>query len=195
MWSASDPEKRSRIIKQLIDGDKGFNEICDLVGMGRQTLNVYLKYLVREKYIKRTRQGKSVIYSIERDHPYVLSLLNRVRILRKIKLSGLDAEEFLMQWIRSIEFAFLNVIQDYIQMGAGVTELKSRAGGHTRPIEKFLEEHLSDMSEVYQFYGEFLSDRIRRGEIEPEKMWTARNQLLSRIKKDRALRAKKAKHA
>lgn len=183
MWNASDPEKRKRIIKQLIDGDKGFNEICELVGMGRQTLNIYLKYLVREKYIKRVRQGKFVIYSLEINHPYVLSLLGRVRILGRIELQSLDAGEFIKQWISSIEFAFLNVLQCYIQIGIGSKKLKSVAGGSTRPIEKFLEEYLMDMSEVCQFYGEFLSDKIQRGEIEPEKMWSERNQLLARLKK------------
>ena len=182
VWKASDPEKRSRIVKQLIDGDKGFNEICGLVGMGRQTLNIYLKYLVQEKCIKRVRHGKYVIYSLERDHPYVLSLTGRVQSLGRINLSSLDAEEFLTQWISSIEFAFLNVVQDYIQLGMGVTELRSVAGGPTRPVDSFLEEHLSDMSEVCQFYGEILSDRIRCGELEPEKMGIARSQrLASRI--------------
>jgi len=43
--------------------------------------------------------------------------------------------------------------------------------------------HLSDM-EVCQFYGEVLSERIRRGELEPERMLDARNQLLERLKKE-----------
>ena len=186
IWHAVDHEKRRKILKQLVEGDKSFNELYEAVGLGRQTLNVYLQFLVHEKCIKRVRKGKYVIYSLEKNHPYVLPLLERVRVLGEIDLKCLDAEGFLAQWLNSIEFAFLNVVQYYITLGVGIKEVRSKAGGDYQPIEKPLREYLSDMNEVCQLYGEFLSERIRGGELKPERMWIVRDKLLEKLKKDRS---------
>ncbi len=187
-WEASDLEKRNKILRLLIEGGKCFNELYEIAGMGRQTLNIYLKYLVREKYIKRKRKGKFVFYSLDINHPDVLSLLERERKLNDIDFSSFDATRaryFLTSWLNSLEFAFLNIVQYYIQVGmGGLPELEKITGGPQGPIEQLMQEYIFDMNEVCQLYGELLSKKIQSREIKPEMMLTARHQLLERLKND-----------
>ena len=189
VWEASNLEKRNRILKQLIEGGKCFNELCELVGMGRQTLNIYLKYLVKEKCIKRVRQGKFVFYSLEINHPDVLSLLERYRILGEIDFSRFDAASaryFLARWLNSVESTFLNVVEYYIYVGMReLPELKNIVeGSHNRPLEELIQEEIFDMNEFCRLYGELLSKKIQIRDIKPEMILIARNQLLERLERD-----------
>ena len=127
-------------------------------------------------------ENERKIYAVERDNPFVGELLGRLRIRGKVELNGLSAGEFLAVWLSSLEFAFLNVISYYIAVGRGVEEVRSIAGGASLPMERLLAVSLSDMVEVCQFHGEVLSERIRRGELEPDRIWDAINQLQERMR-------------
>ena len=195
-WKPSNLERQKAILMKLWMGDLSFTELLKSLKRGkmswsRQTLTVYLQAMIEEDRVKRVGLGKRKIYAIERDSPFVGELLGRLRVMGKVELNGLSAGEFLTQWLNSLEFAFMNMIPYYIAVGRGVEEVRSIAGGASLPMEQLLAGYLSDMNEVCQFYGEVLSERIRRGELEPERMWDARDQLLERLKKDLSWRSKK----
>jgi len=189
VWEASNLEKRNKILRLLIEGGKYFNELCEIAGMGRQTLNIYLKYLVREKCIKRERKGKFVFYSLEINHPYVLLLLERERKLNEIDFSSFDAERasnFLIRWLNLLEDIFLVVVHDYIEIGEwGVPEVKKYAGEYLQLLEQDIVENISFMNEACRLYGELLSKKIQIGDVNPEMILAAKTQLLERLKKDR----------
>ena len=190
-WRANDPKKQKAILMKLVERDRSFTELYDILGRGtgkgwaRQTLTLYLNKLVQMKCIKkvpRVKGGKRKIYSLERDHPYVMELLGRLRIIGTIYLAELDERELLEHWLNSIRFAFVNVVGYYIAVGKGAEEVRSLGDGATLPIEKLLEEYLSDMVEVCQYGGEVLAERIRRGEFDLERVWEERDRLLEKVK-------------
>ncbi len=188
VWKVDNPERRKTILMQLMSGEKRFTELYNAikqessVGWAKQTLNLYLKALVEEGCVKRVKIGKSVTYSLERDHPYIGQMLGNVLIHGRIELSKLDERSLIENWIGSIKFTLLNVIQDYMFIGRGKEELKSLSSDATLPIGHFLDEHLSDMSEVCRFYGRVLAKGIGDGSLDPERVWDERNRILKEIK-------------
>ncbi len=186
-WNPSNMERQKAILLKLWTGDLSFTELLKSLRRGkmswsRQTLTVYLQGMMEEGRIKQVPRGKRKIYAVEKDSPFVAELLGRIKVRGKVELNSLNAREFLAEWLSSLEFAFLNLVPYYIAVGEGVERVKSIAGGASLPMEPFLAEYLSDLVEVCQFHGEVLSERIRRGELEPERMWDAINQLQERIR-------------
>ncbi len=186
-WNPSNMERQKAILMKLWTGDHSFTELLKSLKRGkmswsRQTLTVYLQGMMEEGRIKQVPRGKRKIYALEKDSPFVRELLGRIRIRGMVELNGLNAKEFLAEWLSSLEFAFLNVIPYYIAVGRGVERVRSIAGGASLPMERLLAVSLSDMVEVCQFHGEVLSERIRRGELEPDRIWDAINQLQERMR-------------
>ena len=191
-WSADNPDRQKSVLFLMSEGDKSFTDLYKNLhslaharrakGWARQTLNLYLKELVKKGCVKRVQRGKREIYSLVKDHPYVMELLGRVRIGGRINLSQLDECDFIEDWINIMKFGLLNIIQDYLTIGRGYYELKKRGDGSILPIEQFIEDHFSDMSEICQFYGAVFAERISRGELDPQKIWDFRNKLLEEIK-------------
>jgi len=188
VWRADTPERRKTILTQLMGGEKRFTDLHraikqeSRVGWAKQTLNLYLKALVEEGCIKRVKSGKSVTYSLNRDHPYVGQVLGNVLVRGSIKLSELEEKSLIEEWIGSIKFNLLNILQDYMLLGTGKEELRSLSSGATTPISHFIEGHLSDISEICRFYGRVLAKGIENGKLDPEKVWDERNRILKEIK-------------
>lgn len=188
MWKADTPERRKTILMQLMGGEKRFTELHSAIkqesriGWAKQTLNLYLKALVEEGCVKRVKSGKSVTYSLERDHPYIGQMLGNVLIHGRIDLLELDERSLIEEWIGSIKFTLLNVIQYYMLIGKGKEELRNRSSGATMPIGHFLEEYLSDMFGVCRFYGKVLVKGIGDGSLDSERVWDERNRILEEIK-------------
>ena len=100
----------------------------------------------------------------------------------KTELKSLSEKALLDLWIESVKFALLNVFQIYMKMGEGHERLKSRGTGASIPIEKFLNEYIADLVLVCRSYGGFLVEGIKIGNLDPERIWEARNELLEEIK-------------
>jgi len=190
LWTADDPAREAAIIRVLCEGDKGFMEIFNGLklgkrGWGRQTLNLYLKELTLKGCIRRVRRGKREIYSLDVNNPYVRKVIGRVRIRGRVELNRLNEGEYVSDWLNSIEFAFLNVMQDYVYIGRGQKQLKSLGDGRTVTVEDVLRSHLSDMVEVARIYGQLLAERIARGELDLEELWRIRDGRLRQILEQR----------
>jgi len=178
-WNAGNRDRQKELLIKLSKGDRSFTELYVSLknSWARETLNVYLKGLVREGYIRKVPRGKRKIYSLERAHPYVIELLERVDIRDLYEI--ISERELIDDWIESMKFSLLNLIQYYIQEGEGVRTLKSWGNGiDTIPIEHYLSGHLSDLVEICKYYGEFLADGIKYGDLNSKIVWEARNEIL-----------------
>lgn len=186
-WRAENPAREAAIIRILYGGDKGFNEIREESKIGRKkwgkrTLSLYLDSLMEKGCIKQVKHEKRMIYSLNKDNDYVMQILGHVRVCGLIDLTKLNEEEFVTDWLNSIKFTFLNVLQDYMVIGEGVKELQRKEDRYTISIERIMEAHLSDMIETTRKYGQSLVQRIERKELEPNKIWGIRNRLLDDIR-------------
>ena len=125
-WNAGNIDRQKELLIKLSKGDSSFTELYESLknSWARETLNVYLKDLVRKHYIRKVPRGKRNIYSLERDHPDVKELLERVDIRELYKIKS--ERELIDDWIESMKFSLLNLIQCYMQIGEGVKTLTSR---------------------------------------------------------------------
>lgn len=188
-WKAGNINRQKELLIKLSKGDRSFTELYESLknSWARETLNVYLKDLVRKHYIRKVPRGKRNIYSLERDHPDVKELLERVDIRELYKIKS--ERELIDDWIESMKFSLLNLIQCYMQIGEGVKTLTSRGNGAAAiPIENVLGNYLSDLVEICKYYGEFLAEEIKIGDLDPKMVWEARNELLEGIKRRRSIK-------
>ncbi len=188
-WNAGNLDRQKELLIKLSKGDRSFTELYESLknSWARETLNVYLKGLVKKGYIRKVPRGKRKIYALERAHPDVIELLERVDIrdLYEIK----SERELIDDWIESMKLSLLNLIHYYIQEGEDVKTLKSWGNGiGTIPIERFLSAYLSDLVEICKYYGEFLADGIKYGDLDSNIAWEARNEILEEIKSKRYLK-------
>lgn len=169
----------------------GFSEILENLKMNGEswsprTLSLYLDGLEKDNCIRRVPRGKRKIYSVLKGHPEVDSIIGRrIIVSGRIELKSLSEKELLDSWIESIKFALLNIFQCYMEIGRGKKILRSIGNGKIIPIENLLGEYFSDLISVCHSYGGFLVDGIKRGNLEPEIVWKARNEILEEIKRKR----------
>jgi len=189
-WKTDNVERQIIIMSILAEGDKGFNDIFGEIEFhskewGRQTLNLYLEYMVNEGYIKKVKQGKKrEIYSLNREHYYVQKMLPRRIVHGILNLKELNEEDFVKEWLNSIKFAFLNVLQDYVLIGEGNNILRDIGTGEAIPIDHILTGHLSDLLDAVKFNGHILENRIKEGNMDSKKVWDVRNKLHEEIKEE-----------
>jgi hypothetical protein len=188
-WNASKPEREQQILRLLEESDKGFMELLELLKKGgrswaRQTLSLYLENLEKKGYIKRNTKGRRVTNALVRNNPYVARMLGWERvpsytlnIKKRIVLNELDEEGFITEWVNSLEFSFLNILQDFLLIG----EAKEDMGKKER-LQRFLKAHIQDIIDTLTFQGEALVERVKLGKLDPKKVWQARNKLLEKIK-------------
>ena len=100
-----------------------------------------------------------------------------IRIRGRIELDKLDEEKFIEQWFNSVEFAFLNIIQDFMLIG----ERREEADDN-KFIRRFLAAHTQDLVEAVTFLGEVMAKRVRLGTLKPEKIYGVRNKMLEQIR-------------
>ena len=187
-WKTDNVERQTMIMMILAEGNKGFDKISKDIKLhskewGRQTLNLYLENMIGKGYIKKVRQGKKrEIYTLNRENYYVQEMLPRRIVHRRLILEELGEEEFIREWLNSIKFAFLNILQDYMLIGEGKDILKDRGSNEVIPIDHILTSHLSDLLDVVKVYGHLLEKRIKEGNIDPKKVWDVRNKLSEEIK-------------
>lgn len=176
VWKTENPERDKEILIWLTTGPQSFTELYDSLkaesslGWSTQTLTLYLKKLVQEGCVAKVPRGKREIYRIVRDSPIVSEFLGRIRIRGRINLNELNEEELLEEWLGSVKFSLVNVVKGYTIKGRGIKVLKSISNGATLPTEKLLEEYLSDMLAVTQFYGRVLVEGVSSGRLDPEKV-------------------------
>ena len=189
VWNPVSNEKKKRIILKLFHGDMGFTELWESLrrgtkGMAKQTLNIYLKELRQTGCVKNVQRGRWPIYSLVREHTYVDDLLKRVGFEELVKIKS--ERELLDDWIESMKFSLLNLIQIYMQMGKGIEILTSLGNGAFINLENLRDEYLSDLIEICQYWGDFLADGIKIGNLDPEIVWEVRNEILEEIKSKRS---------
>lgn len=178
-WKTENPEREKEILVWLTTGDQSFTELYNSLkaesslGWSTQTLTLYLKKLVQEGCIKKVPRGKREIYQIVRDSPIVSAFLGRVRIKGYTNLNELSEVELLEMWLGSVKFNLINVVKGYTILGRGIKTLRSIGGGATLPTEKLLEEYMSDLLGVTQFYGRILVKGISSGGLDPDKVLVA----------------------
>jgi len=114
----------------------------------------------------------------------VKKMLPRRIVHHRLNLEELGEEEFIREWLSSIKFAFLNILQDYTWIGEGNNTLRGMGNDVIIPIDHVLTSHLSDLLDVVKFNGHLLEKRIKEGNIDPKKVWDVRNKLLEEIKED-----------
>lgn len=185
-------ERRQFILRSLERGSKRFNQLWKEMKkrrFGKVTLSLLLKSLMEDEAVKLVPKGRVQVYELNEESEYVQEMLGWktehgtvVRIERYTNLNRLNEGKFIANWLNSIKFAFLNIVQDYMVLGKGTKELRRRGNGATQPIERFLEAHLSDMVDIAQLYGEILAERIQREELDPKKVWNIRNKVLKELK-------------
>jgi DNA-binding MarR family transcriptional regulator len=173
-WDAKTPEIQQRILRILERDGRGFNELLTELGIARQTLSLYLKRLVHDGWIMRHKQGRRVLYSLVASHPEVQRMLGsvsteRLRIRGRVRLDGLDEEDYVKQWIHSLKFPLLNILNDYLALSRGI--------GDPERIRRLVEAHASDLTEVSIYYGELMVKRIRGGTLDPGKIVKVRDRL------------------
>jgi len=175
-WKPENPEREKEILVWLTTGDQSFTELYNSLkaessmGWSTQTLTIYLQSLVQKGCIKKVPRGKREIYQIVRDSPIVSAFLGRVRIKGYIDLEDICEGELLEEWLGSMKFTLVNVVKGYTIMGKGIKELKSIGDGASMPTSKLLEEYISDMLAVTQFYGRILVEGISRERLDPERV-------------------------
>ncbi len=175
-WKTENPEREKEILVWLTTGDQSFTELYNSLkaessmGWSTQTLTLYLKKLVQDGCVVKVPRGKREIYQIVRDNPIVSAFLGRVRIKGYIDLNQLSEGELLEEWLASVKFNLINVVKGYTIMGRGIKTLRSIGDGATLPTEKLLEEYMSDLLGVTQFYGRILVKGVSRGRLDPEKV-------------------------
>jgi len=161
----------------------GFEELHNKLGWSRQTVNLYLKALRKKGYIRLEEKGRRAINSLIRNNPDVARMLGwdrippDIRIRGRIELDKLDEEKFIEQWLNSVEFAFLNIIQDFMLIGE-----RSEEADDNKTIRRFLAAHTQDLVEAVTFLGEVMAKRVRLGTLKPQKIWGARNKMLKQIR-------------
>lgn len=121
----------------------------------------------------KVARGKREIYRIVRDNPAVSAFLGRVRIKGYLNLNELNEGELLEEWLSSMKFNLINVVRGYTIMGQGIKVLTSIGDGATLPTEKLLDEYLSDMLGLTQFYGRVLMKGVSSGRLDPDKLFGA----------------------
>ena len=137
-WNAGNIDRQKELLIKLSKGDSSFTELYESLkrGWARETLNVYLKSLVRKQYIKRVPKvpgGSRMIYFLVRDHTDVKDILERVD-LRELH-EKMSERELLDDWIESMNFSLLNIIQTYMEMGMGEKKLISLGTGARARLE------------------------------------------------------------
>lgn len=199
-WNPNSPERQQQIIRLLEEVDMGFNELLSELNLkmkalekkqwSRQTLTLYLKALEDKKWIIHGK--KRTPYSLNRRNPEVAEMLgwNRIppdmRIRSRIELDKLDEEQFIANWLNSVKFSFLNIIQDFMLIGAKGEKLEI-----AETIEhRFLPAHTQDLIDVLASYGEKMIARIKLGTFDPNRVWEARNRLLEQIRNEFMSRAR-----
>lgn len=176
IWKTENPERVKEILIWLTTGDQSFTELYNSLraessmGWSTQTLTLYLKKLVQEGCVTKVPRGKREIYRIVRDSPIVSEFLGRVRIKGQVNLNELSEGELLEEWLCSMKFTLVNVVRGYMIMGKGIKELKSIGDGASMSTSKLLEEYISDMLAVTQFYGRILVEGISSERLYPEKV-------------------------
>ncbi len=184
MWNPASKEKIKRILLKLFHGDMGFTELWESLrrgtkGMAKQTLTLYLDMLLQTERIKHVQRGRWPIYSLVREHPYVIDLLKRAKIEELVKIKS--ERELLDDWIETTKFSLLNIIQVYMLIGESARKTKSSVAGATTPFEKSLDGYFSDLVAICQYWGEFLADGIKIGNLDSEIVWEIRNKILEEI--------------
>ena len=182
-WNANTPEREQKILRLLEEEDMGFEELHNKLRWSRQTLNLYLKALRKKGYIRLEEKGRRAINSLIRNNPDVARMLGwdrippDIRIRGRIELDKLDEEKFIEQWLNSVEFAFLNIIQDFMLIGE-----RSEEADDNKTIRRLLAAHTQDLVEAVTFLGEVMAKRVRLGTLKPEKIWGVRNKMLKQIR-------------
>ena len=186
------PKREIQIFRQLEDGSKTFSELFNELGWGSLTLTNYLKNLVEKGYIGREERGRNVFYTLIQSNTYVRQMLNLdrwpsnaadVRIQKRIVLNELDEKKFIADWINSIKFCFLNVIQDYMLLGKRMRESEKETNS-VNTLRRFLEGHIQDMVDTINYQGAVMAKRVRLGTLNPDRIWEVRNKLLKQIKNE-----------
>lgn len=59
---------RIRILFQLFDKELSVGELADLLNMNQSAVSHQLKVLKQAKLVKNSRDGKSIIYSLDDEH-------------------------------------------------------------------------------------------------------------------------------
>ena len=81
-------------------------------------------------------------------------LKGRPAIIKKLlQLSSLTEEEFIEDEIHTLKFALFNVIGDYMTLTKNPHDKEK--------INRYLEAHISDLTEVPKHYGELLVKMIK----------------------------------
>jgi len=144
-----------------------------------------LNFRLQDGWIDREKKGRKAIYSLNRRNPDVMSRfgsvfnLHDLRIRGRVNLYELDEQKFILDWLASIKFGFLNIIQDYMLLGkAGLNESQK-----TR-IRQFTQVHIQDIEDIIACYGEILAERVENATMREEKIWEVRNDLHRQVKKD-----------
>jgi len=189
-WWNNNPKLEVKIFRRLEDGSKTFGELLEMLRWGPQTLTNYLKNLTQKGCIEKKKRGRSVSYTLIRSHPYVRQMLSwdwlpgaDVRIHKRVEMDKLNEEQFIACWLHSIKFSFLNIIQAYMLLGKRTKEF-SQETDSIRKIRSFLEASVSDLADTVSFNGEVMVKEIKRGILDPERIWEARNKLLKQIKNE-----------
>lgn len=187
-WGACNPEKIRKLFKILAYGSKTFGQLLKETGWGRETLNSYLENLkeddkgnaIIEKEKPSSPYGRYSLYTLIRSHPFVAQVLKWKRPHHKIKLKGrlhlerLGEEQFVTDWLNTIKFCLLNILQDSIHLG----KVKN-----PDVICNILENHMSDLKDTVLFYSKLMAERIRLKTLDPEKIWDEHDKLYNQIKR------------
>lgn len=188
-WWKNDQKRDRKIFRRLEDGSKTFGELQKMLRWGPQTLTNYLKNLTKDGCIDKKKRGRSVLYTLIRSHPYVRKMLGwdwlpgaDVRVLKRVELDKLNEEEFIASWLNMVKFSFLNIMQGYLLLGQKTKEASKQETESIEKIRDFLEASVSDLADTISFNGEVMVKEIRRGKLNPDKIWKTRNKLLKEIK-------------
>jgi len=188
-WWKNDQKRDRKIFRRLEDWSKTFGELQKMLRWGPQTLTNYLKNLTKDGCIEKKKRGRRVHYTLIRSHPYVRKTLGwdwlpgaDVRVLKRVELDKLNEEEFIASWLNTVKFSFLNIIQGYLLLGQKTKEASNQEAKSIEKVREFLEASVSDLADTISFNGEVMVKEIRRGKLNPDKIWETRNKLLKEIK-------------
>jgi len=187
-WWRNNPKLEVKIFRRLEDGSKTFGELLEMLRWGPQTLTNYLKNLTEKGCIEKKKRGRSVSYTLIRSHPYVRQILGwdwlpgaDVRVHKRVEMDKLNEEQFIVCWLHSIRFCFLNIIQAYMLLGKRTKESNQETES-IKKIRSFLEASVSDLADTVSFNGEVMVKEVRLGILDPKKIWEARNKMLKQTK-------------
>jgi DNA-binding PadR family transcriptional regulator len=185
-WNATTPERRAQILRILQKQDNTFTGILRQLdklttGLGRKrwsrlTLTLYLKAMVEDGWIKHGE--KRGVYSLNRRNHKVAKMLgidslsHDLRLKNRANLNEMDEEEFILDWLASLKFGFLSIIQDYMLIG------KTSVGGNRKvEIQQFMQAHVQNIADIIASYGEVMVKQMESGKMKEEKILKIYNEL------------------